>query len=64
MSVARRHWLLLVTVVSLGVAAYAAFFSGAAEASGFYWDGWWNWNGQWCQGLFNSAHELLYYHCS
>ena len=65
----RRHWLLLVAVVAMGVAAYVAFIlgSGAAEAhhgGGFYWEGWRNWNGQWCQGLFNSAHQLVYYRCS
>lgn len=59
--------LLLVAAVALGVAAMAAFLPGMAEAhhgGGFYWQGWWNWNGQYCQGLFNSSHQLLYYRCS
>ena len=66
MSVARNHWLLLVTVVALGVAAYFAFGLGSAEAghgSGFYWQGWHNWDGSYCQGLFNGTHRLVYYRC-
>ena len=47
MSVTQRHWLLLVTVVALGVAAYVAFIlgSGAAEAhatGSFHW--YWEWD--------------------
>lgn len=57
-----RYWLLL----ALGMVAFLVLVPGLAEAhhgGGFYWQGWWGWNGQWCSGLFNSAHELVYYHC-
>ena len=65
----RRHWLLLVAVVALGVAAYVAFIlgAGAAEAhhgGGFYWGPWeqsspWTW----CRSLFNSAHQYVTQQC-
>ena len=61
MSVAiRSHWLLLVTVVALAVAAYVAFVlgSGAAEAhpsTGFHWhSGAYPW-GEWWRCLYNAA---------
>jgi Co/Zn/Cd efflux system component len=58
MSVTQRHWLLLVTVLALGVAAYVAFIlgSGAAEAhtTGSYH--WHQWNDAW-----GCAYRTLYY---
>ena len=46
MSVTRDHWLLLVTLVALGVAAYVAFLlgSGAAEA---HYTGGYHWHHEW-----------------
>ena len=47
MSVARNHWLLLVTVVALGVAAYFAFGLGSAEAGRSPVFHWHYWNDAW-----------------
>lgn len=63
-----KHSKWFALAAAAGAVALLAFVIGtsAAEAGhggGFYWQGWYNWNGQWCQGLFNSAHQLVYYYC-
>lgn len=35
----------------------------AHHGGGFYWEGFYNWDTRWCQGLFNSSHQLVYYRC-
>lgn len=29
----------------------------------FYWQGFRNWNGQWCAGLFSDSGQLVYFYC-
>lgn len=47
---------LAVVIVGVGVLGH-----GTADAAGFYIQGFRNWNGQWCTGLFNGAGQLLSY---
>ena len=58
----------IVTFALVAMAVMAVFLVGADMASahhggGFYWQGWHNWDGSYCQGLFNSTHRLVYYRC-
>ena len=57
----KRHWLLLVAAAAIVVAVIIAS-TAPAEAShgGFYFEGWRNWDGSWCVGLFSgTSHSLL-----
>jgi len=53
------------SILFMAIGAMLLFpeFVAAHHGSGFYWDGWRNWDGSWCNGLFNSSHRLVYYYC-
>lgn len=52
---ARRHWLLLVALAALVVAAVAAFWPGDIEAhwtGAYHWHFYRDWLGNWCRDLY------------
>lgn len=69
--------LLTITVAALVIAGAAAFSGPGAEAARtprpvvtqrqhvvpFYWEGWRNWDGTWCTGLFSDSGALYWYYC-